>query len=95
MLVSGLVFCRESIHKNGLTFTPSGDRDTGMARTNIDLDNRLVAEGLKIFKCKSKRELVHLALKELLKSARRKEILKLRGQIKWEADLDELRRSRL
>ena len=66
-----------------------------MARTNIDLDNRLVAEGLKIFKCKSKRELVHLALKELLKSARRKEILKLRGQVKWEADLDELRRSRL
>ncbi|OGQ62136.1 MAG: transcriptional regulator of the Arc/MetJ class [Deltaproteobacteria bacterium RIFCSPLOWO2_12_55_13] len=66
-----------------------------MARTNIDLDNRLVAEGLRIFKCKSKRELVHLALKELLKSARRKEILKLRGQVKWEADLDELRRSRL
>jgi len=66
-----------------------------MARTNIDLDNRLVSEGLKVFKCKSKRELVHLALKELLKSARRKEILKLRGQIKWEADLDELRRSRL
>ncbi len=66
-----------------------------MARTNIDLDNRLVTEGLRIFKCKSKRELVHLALKELLKSARRKEILKLRGQIKWEADLDELRRSRL
>ncbi|OGP21249.1 MAG: transcriptional regulator of the Arc/MetJ class [Deltaproteobacteria bacterium GWA2_57_13] len=66
-----------------------------MARTNIDLDNRLVSEGLRIFKCKSKRELVHLALKELLKSARRKEILKLRGQIKWEGDLDELRRSRL
>ena len=66
-----------------------------MARTNIDLDNRLVSEGLRIFKCKSKRELVHLALKELLKSARRKEIIKLRGQIKWEADLDELRRSRL
>ena len=66
-----------------------------MARTNIDLDNRLVTEGLRIFKCKSKRELVHLALKELLKSARRKEILKLRGQVKWEGDLDELRRSRL
>jgi Arc/MetJ family transcription regulator len=66
-----------------------------MGRTNIDLDSRLVTEGLKIFKCKSKRELVHLALKELLKSARRKEILKLRGQVKWEADLDELRRSRL
>ncbi|HEY1266217.1 MAG TPA: type II toxin-antitoxin system VapB family antitoxin [Candidatus Binatia bacterium] len=66
-----------------------------MARTNIDLDKRLVTEGLKIYKCKSKRELVHLALKELMKSARRKEILKLRGQVKWEGNLEEMRRSRL
>lgn len=66
-----------------------------MARTNIDIDDRLVREGLKIFKCRSKRELVHLALTELLKGAKRKEILKLRGQVKWEADLEELRRSRL
>jgi Arc/MetJ family transcription regulator len=66
-----------------------------MARTNIDLDERLVAQGLRIFKCKSKRELVHLALTELLKGAKRREILKLRGQIKWEGDLEALRRSRL
>lgn len=66
-----------------------------MARTNIDIDDRLVREGLKIFKCRSKRELVHLALTELLKGAKQKEILKLRGQVKWEADLEELRRSRL
>ncbi len=66
-----------------------------MARTNIELDDRLVSQGLKIYKCKSKRELVHLALKELLKNSKRKEILKLRGQVNWEGDLEELRRSRL
>ena len=66
-----------------------------MARTNIHLDDRLVQEGLRVFKCKSKRELVHLALSELLKKAKRKEILKFRGQVKWEADLGELRSSRL
>jgi Arc/MetJ family transcription regulator len=66
-----------------------------MARTNIELDDRLVREGLRVFKCKSKRELVHLALTELLKAAKRKEILKFEGKIKWEGDLDELRRSRL
>lgn len=66
-----------------------------MARTNIELDDRLVREGLKVFKCRSKRELVHLALTELLKGAKRKEILKLRGQVRWEADLEELRQSRL
>ena len=27
-----------------------------MARTNIKLDDRLINEGLKVFKCKSKRE---------------------------------------
>lgn len=66
-----------------------------MGRTNIDLDDRLVKEGLKIFKCKSKRELVDLVLKELLRSAKRKEILELRGRVKWEGNIEDLRRSRL
>lgn len=66
-----------------------------MARTNIDLDDRLVEEGLRVFKCKTKKELIHLALRELLKTEKRKEILKLRGQLQWEGDLEEMRRSRL
>ena len=66
-----------------------------VGRTNIELDDRLVRKGLRIFGCKSKRELVHLALTELLKGAKRQEILKLRGQVKWEGDLQELRRSRV
>ena len=66
-----------------------------MARTNIDLDDRLVEEGLRVFKCKTKRALIHLALKELVKREKRKEILKLRGRLKWEGDLEEMRRSRV
>ena len=66
-----------------------------MAKTALDIDARLLSQGMKVFKCKSKRELVNLALTELLKAAKRKEILTLRGQIKWEADLEELRGSRL
>lgn len=65
-----------------------------MARTNIVLDDRLVREGLRRFGCRSKRELVHLALSELLKSARRRDILSLRGHVKWDGDLGELRRLR-
>ena len=38
------------------------------ARTNIDLDDRLVEEGLRVFQCKTKKELIHLALRELLKT---------------------------
>lgn len=65
-----------------------------MGTTNIVLDDRLVREGLQRFKCRSKRELVHLALTELLNSARRRELLSLRGQVRWEGDLAELRRLR-
>jgi len=65
-----------------------------MARTNIVLDDRLVREGLRRFKCRSKRDLVHLALTELVKSSRRRDVLSLRGQVKWDGDLAELRRLR-
>ena len=66
-----------------------------MARTNIELEDKLVKEGMKVFKCKTKKELVHLALQELLKKEKRKEILQLRGKVKWEGNLDIIRRSRL
>jgi Arc/MetJ family transcription regulator len=66
-----------------------------MARTNIDLDDRLVEEGLRIFKCQTKKELIHLALQELLKTEKWKEILKLRGRLQWEGNLEEVRRSRV
>lgn len=66
-----------------------------MARTNIDLEDKLVKEGMKVFKCKTKKELVHLALEELLKQEKRKEILALRGKVKWHGNLDVLRRSRV
>ena len=65
-----------------------------MARTNIVLDDRLVREGLRRFKCRSKRELVHLALTELLKRSQRRDLLSIRGQVKWEGNLTELRRLR-
>ncbi|PYM12438.1 MAG: DUF2191 domain-containing protein [Candidatus Rokuibacteriota bacterium] len=65
-----------------------------MGRTNIVLDDRLVKEGLRRFKCRSKRELVHLALTELLKAERRRDLLSLRGRVKWDGDLGELRRLR-
>jgi Arc/MetJ family transcription regulator len=65
-----------------------------MGRTNIVLDDRLIREGLRRFKCRSKRALVELALTELLKSARRRDLLSLRGKVTWTGDLAELRRSR-
>jgi Arc/MetJ family transcription regulator len=74
---------------------PPTEEETEMSRTNIDLDDRLIEEGLRVFRCKTKKELIHLALQELLKTEKRKEILKLQGQLQWEGDLEEMRRSRV
>lgn len=65
-----------------------------MARTNIVLDERLVRQGLKVSGCKTKRDLVDLALREFLKATKRRELLGLRGQVRWEGNLNRLRRSR-
>jgi Arc/MetJ family transcription regulator len=66
-----------------------------IVRTNIELDERLVEEGLKFTGCRTKKELVNLALSELVNKKRRKEILKLEGKIAWEGDLDQMRRGRI
>ena len=64
-------------------------------RTNVVLDDELVKEGLKLTKLKTKKDLVNLALEELVARRRRKKILKLEGKVKWEGNLNEMRRSRV
>jgi Arc/MetJ family transcription regulator len=60
-------------------------------RTNIEIDDEAMAELLKRTGLKTKREVVDLALKRLLKLERQKDILQLWG-IGWEGDLDTMRR---
>ncbi len=49
-------------------------------RTNIVLDEKLVAEAMRLTKIRTKREIVHLALVEIVNRRRRKNILDLVGQ---------------
>ena len=65
-----------------------------MGRTNIDLDDRLIEAGMKMTGCKTKKELVHVALKDLVARKSRKTILKLEGKIAWMGNLHEMRKSR-
>ncbi len=60
-------------------------------RTNIVLDSKLVEAGLKATGLKTRRELVDFALRELLRHERQKELLQLKGKVKWEGNLDEMR----
>lgn len=62
-----------------------------MGRTNIELDDELVAEVMRRFGMKTKREAVDLALRRLVGTPLTKRfLLGLRG-VGWGGDLDELR----
>ena len=49
-------------------------------RTNIVLDDRIVTEAMKLTKAKTKREVVDLALREIVALRKRKNMLDLVGQ---------------
>lgn len=64
-------------------------------RTNIVLDDNLVKRAQKLTGIKTKREVVHEALRTLILLSEQAEIRNLRGKLKWEGDLHEQRLSRL
>ena len=52
-------------------------------RTNIELDDELVEKAFALTRVKTKKELVNLALKELITSRSPKDLLDLSGQIEF------------
>ena len=63
-------------------------------RTNIDIDDKLMRDAMAATKLKSKKEVVHVALSELVRLNKQKSILRFRGKVKWEGDLDQMRAMR-
>ncbi|MCY7318977.1 MAG: type II toxin-antitoxin system VapB family antitoxin [Ramlibacter sp.] len=55
-------------------------------RTNIDIDDQLMAQALKAGPFKTKRDAVEAGLKLLARQADYREILKWEGRLKWEGD---------
>jgi len=64
-------------------------------RTNILLDDELVDRAKRLTGLKTKRAVVDEALRTLVRLKEQERIRSLRGQLHWEGDLDELRRSRV
>jgi Arc/MetJ family transcription regulator len=60
-------------------------------RTNILIDDSLMAEVLKVSGAKSKREAVELGLRTLLALKQQERIKQFKGQLKWEGGLEQLR----
>ena len=60
-------------------------------RTNIVIDDELMADALKATGLRTKREAVEEGLRLLVRQNQQQAIRKLRGKVKWEGDLDEMR----
>ena len=60
-------------------------------RTNIVIDDTLMAEALKVTGARSKREVVELGLKTLVRLKRQERLRGLRGKLRWSGDLDAMR----
>ena len=65
-------------------------------RTNIVLDDELVKEAFALTGARTKRELVRLALEELIRRRRKRNLTELAGRIRLRDDFDHkaLRRTR-
>ena len=63
-------------------------------RTNIVIDDKLMADALKASGARTKREVVELGLKTLLQLGKQGEIKRLRGKIQWQGDLETMRRDK-
>jgi Arc/MetJ family transcription regulator len=60
-------------------------------RTNIVIDDALMADTLKATGLKTKREAVELGLRTLLRLRRQGDIRRFRGKLFWEGDLETMR----
>jgi Arc/MetJ family transcription regulator len=60
-------------------------------RTNIEIDDDLMADALKATGLSTKKEAVELGLKALINLNKQASIRALRGKLKWEGNLEEMR----
>lgn len=60
-------------------------------RTNIEIDDKLMADVLEATGLNTKKDAVELGLKTLIKLKKQEEIKKFRGKLTWEGDLDDMR----
>jgi Arc/MetJ family transcription regulator len=60
-------------------------------RTNIVLDDELVKEAMKLSHAHTKKQVVDLALQNLVAQLKRRNMKDLFGKVKWDGDLKKMR----
>jgi len=63
-------------------------------KTHIELDDQLLEQVFRLGGFATKKAAVNTALAEYVKLLLRRELLNLRGKIRWEGDLNEMRADR-
>jgi len=63
-------------------------------RTNIVIDDDLMKRAMRASGAATKREAVERALQLLVRLNRQEQLRRLRGKLKWEGDLNAMRRDR-
>ena len=63
-------------------------------RTTLDLDDAALAGAMKVSRGRTKTAVINDALREYARRRRVRRLLEFRGKLKWEGNLDELRRRR-
>lgn len=60
-------------------------------RTNIVIDDKLMKDTLRLTGLKTKREVVELGLRTVLRLQQQAKIRQFRGKLAWDEDLDAMR----
>lgn len=66
-----------------------------MGRTNIEIDDELVEQAMRLTGVRTKREVVDIALRRLVeKGTLYRSVRRLRGKLAWNGDVDQWRSAR-
>ena len=60
-------------------------------RTNLEIDDKLMQEALRLTGLKTKREAVEAGLRTMLRLRQQEEIRRYRGKLDWQGDLNAMR----
>jgi Arc/MetJ family transcription regulator len=61
-------------------------------RTNIVIDDRLIAEAMRLSGARTKRQAVEESLRLMVKLKRQEQVREAHGKLKWTGDLEAMRR---
>jgi Arc/MetJ family transcription regulator len=63
-------------------------------RTNIDIDDQLMAKAIQVSGARTKKEAVERGLRALIQLRQQEAIKAFRGKLRWQGDLGRLRRDK-